>query len=552
MLAGHPALLSPPELHLLPFSTMASRSRELATSHLGEGLERVLMELKGIDAKESQELVKELVQKNASIEEVYGLLQQLAGDRILVDKSPTYASSRETLERAEELFPQAKYIHLVRHPYGVIESFTRMRMEKLVGSGEENGEELATMIWEEGNENILDLLGKIDTERHYQVRYEELVTQPQRVMEGVCQFLEIPFHSGVLQPYQGERMTDGIHQNSLSLGDPNFLNHNKIDPELGSAWRKVKLQNPLGKLARRVALTLGYELPLETPESNQENQSMGETVLNARGMKICLCSWGPADGPLILCLHGILEQGAAWSEVAIRLAQKGYHVIAPDFRGHGRSAHVGKGSSYNLLDLLGDIDAIVEKLADRAFTLVGHSLGSIVAAIFASIRPQKVRDLVLVETILPSDGNTEETAEQIATHLDYLANVPQHPVFPNVEAAAQRLRQATPALSLSLAMLLAKRITEPCPGGVRWRWAPLLRTRAAIAFNGIGKSKYLGLLKRITVPITLVYGELSHFNHKEDLALQQKAMPKARRVTLTGGHNLHLEAPSDLASIIVP
>lgn len=254
----------------------------------------------------------------------------------------------------------------------------------------------------------------------------------------------------------------------------------------------------------------------------------------------------------MLCLHGILEQGAAWSEVAIRLAQKGYHVIAPDFRGHGRSAHVGRGSSYNLLDFLGDIDAIVEKLADRAFTLVGHSLGSVVAAIFASIRPQKVRDLVLVETILPSDGNTEETAEQLATHLDYLANVPQHPVFPNVEAAAQRLRQATPALSLSLAMLLAKRITEPCAGGVRWRWAPLLRTRASIAFNGIGKSKYLGLLKRITVPITLVYGELSNFNRQEDLAQQQKAMPRARRITLTGGHNLHLEVPSDLARIIVP
>lgn len=90
----------------------------------------------------------------------------------------------------------------------------------------------------EGNNNILDFLGKIDRERHYQVRYEELVAQPQRVMEGVCQFLEIPFHSGVLQPYQGERMTDGIHQSSLSLGDPNFLNHNKIDPELGEAWKK--------------------------------------------------------------------------------------------------------------------------------------------------------------------------------------------------------------------------------------------------------------------------------------------------------------------------
>jgi pimeloyl-ACP methyl ester carboxylesterase len=249
-------------------------------------------------------------------------------------------------------------------------------------------------------------------------------------------------------------------------------------------------------------------------------------------------------------LHGILEQGAAWSEVAIRLAQQGYRVIAPDLRGHGRSAHVERGSSYNLLDFLADIDAIVENLADRAFTLVGHSLGSVVAAIFASIRPQQVHNLVLVETVLPTEVVDEQTADQLATHLDYLASPPEHPVFPDVETAAERLRQGTPAISKSLAMFLAQRITEPCEGGVTWRWAALLRTRAGIGFNGIERSRYLGLLKRIKAPITLVYGDKSNFNRQEDLSAQQTAMPDAEKVVISGGHNLHLEAPSALAKII--
>ena len=90
-------------------------------------------------------------------------------------------------------------------------------------------------------------------------------------------------------------------------------------------------------------------------------------------------------------------------------------MIAPDLRGHGKSDRVGKGGSYNLMDFLGDIDAIVEALAGKAFTLVGHSLGSVVAAIFASVRPKLVKNLVLIETILPTEPPEEDTAEQTGT-----------------------------------------------------------------------------------------------------------------------------------------
>ncbi|MEO1467175.1 MAG: KR domain-containing protein, partial [Cyanobacteria bacterium J06633_1] len=50
MLAGHPGLSSPPELHLLPFATMQEREAELGVSQLGEGLKRAFMALKRIDA----------------------------------------------------------------------------------------------------------------------------------------------------------------------------------------------------------------------------------------------------------------------------------------------------------------------------------------------------------------------------------------------------------------------------------------------------------------------------------------------------------------------
>jgi acyl transferase domain-containing protein/acyl-CoA synthetase (AMP-forming)/AMP-acid ligase II/pimeloyl-ACP methyl ester carboxylesterase len=549
MLAGHPRLSSPPELHLLPFDTMVEREQTLGVSHLGEGLKRAFMALKNIDAAQSQQIVDELLEQNATVKEVYQQLQQLGGDRLLVDKSPTYASNRETLDKAEEIFEGAKYIHLVRHPYSVIESFARMRMDKLVGSGEGDPYELAELIWRESNQNILNLAEEIDPERYHLVYYEDLVSKPQSVLEGICEFLEIPFDAAVLTPYQGDRMTDGVSDTAMSLGDPNFLNHQTIDAQLAETWKEIKLPGTLNTYTQQLAQQLKYELPQEA-NTDVVDLLMEETLITIRGLKICLCTWGPEEGPLVLCLHGILEQGAAWSEVAIRLAQKGYRVIAPDLRGHGRSDRVGKGGSYNLIDFLGDIDAIVEFLAGKAFILVGHSLGSVLGAIFATIRPQAIRNIVLVETILPTAEENDDPTTTLTNQLNSMASPPEHPVFPDIKTAAKRLRKATPAISSALAMLLAERITEPCEGGVRWRWEPLLRTRTGISLNGIGRSRYLKLLQKIKVPITLVYGDKSNFNRIEDLNKQEEAMPNAVKVVVSGGHNLPLEAPSALAKII--
>ena len=89
---------------------------------------------------------------------------------------------------------------------------------------------------------------------------------------------------------------------------------------------------------------------------------MREHILHVRGLDICLCEWGPKDGTPILCLHGILDQGLVWEPVAMALAKAGYRVIAPDLRGHGKSAHVGPGGEYHLMDFLGDVVTLVERM----------------------------------------------------------------------------------------------------------------------------------------------------------------------------------------------
>ncbi len=263
MLAGHPGLFCPPELHLLPFATMSERQEALGLSYLGEGLQRALMELDGRALASAEALVSEQVAAEQPTWEMYRLLLEAAAPKLLLDKSPSYAVEQGTLLRAEMWFEGARYIHLARHPYAVIESFVRNRFDKLIGAGGVDPYALAEEVWVRSNRNLLEFGRSVGKERCLLVKYEELVSAPEIVMRRVCGFLDILFDPAVLEPYNGKRMTDGVKESSLGIGDPNFLARSRIEGGLGEAWRRIHLPNPLGEAARQIAVELGYELPAE-------------------------------------------------------------------------------------------------------------------------------------------------------------------------------------------------------------------------------------------------------------------------------------------------
>ncbi|MFP4007662.1 MAG: alpha/beta fold hydrolase, partial [Spirulinaceae cyanobacterium] len=548
MLAGHSQLFSPPELHLLPFATMTERERELALSNLDEGLVRSLMELFELDADEAIALTAEMSHSGLSIPDVYAKLQAGAQPRLLVDKSPTYALNRAILDRAEAWFEKAKYIHLIRHPYAVVESFTRLRMEKLFGDNSGNPYGVAEQVWRTCNQNILDFGQTVD-DRYLLVYYENLVKQPEVEMRRICQFLDLPWSEAVLQPYKGDRMTDGTQRSSLSIGDPNFKQRRQLDPSLADIWQTIELPRPLNAKTQALAQRFDYPLP-DQAKPQLGKATMQEQFIEVRGQKLCVCTWGNPENPPVLLLHGILEQGAAWQQTAQSLAAQGYWCIAPDLRGHGRSDYA-PGETYRLLDFLGDLDVLAQTLNLQPSLVVGHSLGSAIAAMWTSARPSRVKSLILVEPVLPVENRTDISA-QLTAHLDNLHITPQHPVFPNLEVAAKRLQAGSPALSDDFALFLAQRHTEPWEGGWRWRWDVRLSDRSSFGFGGLpfDRSQYLQLLQNLACPITLIYGDRSTFNRPEDLAAQQQAMASARRFQLLGGHNLHLDTPDDLADII--
>ncbi len=256
MLAGHPDLFCPPELHLLMYGSLREREAKLPSPHFGKGLQRALMELEGLDAAAADARVAALLAADTSVPDTYRLLQALARPRLLVDKSPSYAERIATLERALITFGEARLVVLVRHPYAVIESYARNRIGAMARSTAQDPEAQAERHWVLCNRNILAFLARTGHPAH-RVRFEDLVADPDRSMRAVCAAIDVDHRPEVLAPYDGgARMIDGV-------GDPNLHEHDRIEPELGDAWRRIRLRGRLGAEARALAEELGYELPNE-------------------------------------------------------------------------------------------------------------------------------------------------------------------------------------------------------------------------------------------------------------------------------------------------
>lgn len=278
---------------------------------------------------------------------------------------------------------------------------------------------------------------------------------------------------------------------------------------------------------------------------------MNERFVTLRGLSFCLCETHPdtPSRPPVLILHGWLDQGASWRRVAAGLAAAGHPVLAPDHRGHGRSAHTPPGSYYHFPDYIADVDALLRALALPPVILLGHSMGGTISTTIAALRPERLAALVLIDGLGPPQTSTEQAIEQYRTHLRHMETGKTPAILADVSAAAERMRRMNPALPLDEARYLAERTTRPTAGGVTWRWDPLHRTRSPVAFD---IHRHLAMLRLIQAPTTVIIGAKGWYPGLPDLQERVDAIPTVRsRVDLPTGHSPHMEAPDRLVATLL-
>ncbi len=110
---------------------------------------------------------------------------------------------------------------------------------------------------------------------------------------------------------------------------------------------------------------------------------------------------GPADGPLLVLLHGFPEFWWAWRRQITPLARAGYHVVVPDMRGFGLSDAPQAVADYRIETLAADVVALADGFGDGRFRLVGHDWGGIVAWAVGALHPGRLDRLVVMDAPHP-------------------------------------------------------------------------------------------------------------------------------------------------------
>jgi pimeloyl-ACP methyl ester carboxylesterase len=123
-------------------------------------------------------------------------------------------------------------------------------------------------------------------------------------------------------------------------------------------------------------------------------EDITRTSVLAGGHSIAYREAGPADGPVVVLLHGLASDADTWDKAIDLLAERGLRVLAVDLLGHGASDK--PITDYLLDDFAESLARFLDALGIPSATLCGHSFGGAIAMYFGTRYPERVERVVLV------------------------------------------------------------------------------------------------------------------------------------------------------------
>ena len=201
------------------------------------------------------------------------------------------------------------------------------------------------------------------------------------------------------------------------------------------------------------------------------------------GARVAYRTWGPADAPGVVLVHGGAAHSGWWDHVAPLLT--GHRVVALDLTGHGAS---DRRAAYDPLLWAREVVAVAAAEDLRRPVVIGHSMGGWVAVTVGVEHPADVSGVVVIDSPLNDQPPDEERLRERRR---------PHRVYPTVEEAAARFRTLPPqeVLLPFVREHVARGSLRPVEDGWTWAFDP--------DFFGT-RLRLRDLLPGVRVPITLL------------------------------------------------
>lgn len=237
------------------------------------------------------------------------------------------------------------------------------------------------------------------------------------------------------------------------------------------------------------------------------------------------------DGPPLLLLHGLGSSSEDWENQTALLAES-FDVISPDFRGHGQTTK--PAGPYSVTQFSDDIVALVGSLGLSSVTVVGISLGGMVAFQLAADRPDLVSRLVVVNALPAFETTRVSQKVQLAIRkvitkrlsMEKIGDVLSKRLFPDSGMEEQRATMVK-----------------------RWarndKDAYQATFQAILDWEGVASE-----MAKTEVPITVISSDLDYIP-PEDKTPYIEAMPTARSVLIEDAHHgVPMERPDRFNQVL--
>jgi pimeloyl-ACP methyl ester carboxylesterase len=119
-----------------------------------------------------------------------------------------------------------------------------------------------------------------------------------------------------------------------------------------------------------------------------------ERIIETNGVRLHAVEAGERGAPVVVLAHGFPELAYSWRHQIPVLAAAGYHVLAPDQRGYGRSTRPEDIADYNIAELSADVIGLLDDVGAKRAVLIGHDWGAPVVWSSAQLHPDRVAAVV--------------------------------------------------------------------------------------------------------------------------------------------------------------
>ena len=264
--------------------------------------------------------------------------------------------------------------------------------------------------------------------------------------------------------------------------------------------------------------------------------------VSVNGLDLHYLDWGNAGAPPVVCVHGYTSSAEAFNALARQFHER-FHIVAPDVRGHGESAWSPDGA-YQYRDQVADLAGLVDQLGLARFTLIGTSMGGIIAMAFAAAHAARLVGLVINDIGPDVEEGSQRITQMVGGRPDEFATLEDAMAYRREISPVTASRPMSDQREVALGVL-----RQQADGRWVWKMDPAY-IRQRVQHGAPPRPALWPVLKSLPCPTLVVWGTESDVLLEAQARRMVGVLPRGELVKVAGvAHAPTLVEPVVLAAL---